>query len=458
MNNLDFDSITADLVSKSGATQMAVLAVAFLLAWLLTRMLRPRLPDKLEPGFAKIGAGSANRLMLPLLFLILAWLARLLLAKFQTVPILNIAMPLILAFVAIRLALYLLRHLIPPSALLKSSERFIAFTVWGLLALYLTGVLPELLGSLEDTKIPLNNQHISLRQIIEALLLAVITVFIALSLSRLFEKRIMEADSVNISSRVVITKFVRVIALVLALLIALTVLGIPLGLLSVFGGALGVGLGLGLQKIASNYVSGFIILLDRSIRLGDLVTVDNRYGVVQGIKSRYTEIKSLDGTVAIVPNDTLITNTVINHTHSVRLALMKVTLSVSFDSDIERALAILLAAGTAQHRVQKAPAPAALIKQLADNGIELALDVWIHDPDQGQSGLRSDILREVLQHFRDAGVKLAVSTAASAAALAATSAATASGQASIPTQAQPVLPSSIGSTTGNTPNNAKNNQ
>ena len=426
MNNLDFDSITAALLSISGATQIAILVVAFLTAWLLTRMLRPRLPDKLEPGFAKIGAGSANRLMLLLLFLVFAWLGRLLLAKFQAVPILNIAMPLILAFVAIRLALYLLRHLIPPSALLKSSEHFIAFTVWGLLALYLTGVLPELLGALEETKIPLNNQHISLRQIIEALLLAVITVFVALSLSRLFEKRIMEADSINIGSRVVITKFVRVIALVLALLIALTVLGIPLGLLSVFGGALGVGLGLGLQKIASNYVSGFIILLDRSIRLGDLVTVDNRYGVVQGIKSRYTEIKSLDGTVAIIPNDTLITNTVINHTHSDRMALLKTTVTVSFDSDVERALAILLAAATSQERVQKTPAPAALIKQLTDNGIELELNVWIHDPDQGQGGLRSDMLQEVLKHFREAGVKLATSAAtsvaASAAALAATSA------------------------------------
>ena len=412
--DLNMAEVIATVFSTGGATQIAALAVTFLLAWLLTRLLRPRLPDNLEPGFAKIGAGSANRLMLPLLFLVFAWLARVMLAKLQAVPILHLAMPLILAFVVIRLALYLLRHLIPPSALLKSSERYIAFTVWLLLALYLTGVLPELITALEDTKIPLNSQQISLRQIIEALLLAVITIFVALSLSRLFEQRVMATVSVDISSRVVITKFIRVIALVIALLIALTVLGIPLGLLSVFGGALGVGLGFGLQKIASNYVSGFIILLDRSLRLGDLVTVDNRHGVVQGIHSRYTVLKALDGTEAIIPNDTLITNTVVNHTHSDRLALVKSTVTVSYDSSIEkieRAQAIMLAAAAANVRVHKNPEPTALIKQLGELGVELELSVWIHDPDLGQGSLRSELLQYILRHFREAGILISRATA-----------------------------------------------
>ena len=412
--DLNMAEVIATVFSTGGATQIAALAVTFLLAWLLTRLLRPRLPDNLQPGFAKIGAGSANRLMLPLLFLVFAWLARVMLAKLQAVPILHLAMPLILAFVVIRLALYLLRHLIPPSALLKSSERYIAFTVWLLLALYLTGVLPELITALEDTKIPLNSQQISLRQIIEALLLAVITIFVALSLSRLFEQRVMATVSVDISSRVVITKFIRVIALVIALLIALTVLGIPLGLLSVFGGALGVGLGFGLQKIASNYVSGFIILLDRSLRLGDLVTVDNRHGVVQGIHSRYTVLKALDGTEAIIPNDTLITNTVVNHTHSDRLALVKSTVTVSYDSSIEkieRAQAIMLAAAAAQVRVHKNPEPTALIKQLGELGVELELNVWIHDPDLGQGSLRSELLQYILRHFREAGILISRATA-----------------------------------------------
>jgi small-conductance mechanosensitive channel len=409
---LDFNLVeaTAAVVSTTGATQIAVLGTAFLLAWLLARTVRPRLPDKLTPGFAKIGAGSADRLLLPLVFLILAWLARLLLAKYQTVAILNIAMPLILSFVVIRLALYLLRHLIPPSAALKSSERFIAFTVWSLLALYLTGVLPEILGALEDTTITLNTQEISLRQIVEALLLAVITVFIALSLSRLFEKRVMDAATIDMSSRVVIAKFVRVFALVVSLLIALPLVGIPLTLLSVFGGALGVGLGFGLQKIASNYVSGFIILLDHSMRMGDLVTVENRHGIVKAINSRYTVLKSLDGTEAIIPNDTFITSIVVNHTHSDPLVLVKTSVTVGYETDMARACAILREAAAAQPRVHKTPAPAAQIKQLGEHGVELELLVWIHDPDQGQAGLRSDMLQYVLQKFREADILMGVAT------------------------------------------------
>lgn len=405
---LDFnlEAASTAMMSSQGATQIAALAVAFFLAWLLARTVRPRLPEKLAPGFARIGAGSANRLMLPLLFLVLAWLARFILSQFQAVPILHIAMPLILAFVVIRLALYLLRHLIPPSELLKSSERFIAFTVWILLALYLTGVLPELISALDDTKIPLNNQQVSLRQIVEALVLAVITVFVSLSLSSLFEKRVMGATSIDISLRVVISKFLRVFALIVAFLIALTVLGIPLTLLSVFGGALGVGLGFGLQKIASNYVSGFIILLDRSIRMGDLLTVENRHGTVKGIHSRYTVLKSLDGTEAIIPNDTLITTIVVNHTHSDRLALVKTSVTVSYDSDIERARIILLAGAASQARVEKIPEPSALIRQLGDNGVELELSVWIRDPDQGEGGLRSDMLGYILEQFRSAGIKM----------------------------------------------------
>ncbi len=404
--DFNFEAVSQAVLSTTGATQIIALAFAFLLSWLLARAVRPRLPDNLEPGIAKIGAGSAARLMLPVIFLILAWLTRLALVKFQPVPILNIAMPLILSFVAIRLALYLLRHLIPPSALLKSSERFIAYTVWIVLALYLTGVLPEMLSALDETKILLTDHQVSLRQIVEALVLAVITIFVALSLSSLFENRVMAATSIDISSRVVVSKFVRVMALMVGLLIALPLVGIPLTLLSVFGGALGVGLGFGLQKIASNYVSGFIILLDRSIRLGDLVTVDNRHGVVKGINSRYTILKSLDGTEAIIPNDTFITNTVVNHTHSDPLVSFKISLTLDYESDIERACEILLAAALSQARVHKSPEPTALIKQLGENGVELELTVWIHDPDQGQAGLRSDILQYVLRHFREANISM----------------------------------------------------
>ena len=404
--NFDLDALTGALLSKQGAIQLALLLVAFLLALLAARIIRLRLPADLRPGFAKIGAGSAHRLVLPLSFLVFALLVRTLLAKLQPVPIFHVAMPLIASYAMIRLALYALRHLIPPSPFLKTSERFIAYSVWSIVALYLTGILPELLGALEDTRLVLNKQELSLRQILEALVLALITIFVALSVSSLIEKQVMRATTIDMSSRVVISKFIRVLSLVIALLIALPLVGIPLSLLSVFGGALGVGLGFGLQKIASNYVSGFIILLDRSIRLGDLVTVEGRHGVVLAIKGRFTVIKGLDGTEAIIPNDSLITNTVINHTYTDPKVAVKISVTVAYETDLDQAIDILLASARDNSRVEQSPEPGVQLKQLGDNGIELELTVWIHDAELGQSSLRSDVLMRAWRSFRDAKISI----------------------------------------------------
>lgn len=404
--NFEFDALTEALLSRQGIIQLALLLVAFLLALLAARIIRLRLPADLQPGLYKIGAGSAHRLILPLSFLIFALLVRVVLARFQPVPVFHVALPLIASFAMIRLALYVLRHLIPPSAFLKTSERFIAYSVWAIVALYVTGILPELLGMLEETRFVLNKHEVTLRQIIEAVLLALITVFIALSISSLIEKQLMRAATIDMSSRVVISKFIRVLSLIVALMIALPLVGIPLSLLSVFGGALGVGLGFGLQKIASNYLSGFIILLDRSIRLGDLVTIEGRHGVVLAIKGRYTVIKGMDGTEAIIPNDTLVTNTVINHTYTDTKVAVRISVTVGYETDLDQAMAILIDSALANSRCEQTPEPAVQLKQLGDNGIELELIVWIHDAELGQSSLRSDVLMNAWRAFRDAKISI----------------------------------------------------
>ena len=403
----DLEAIFRSLTSAQGAVQIACLAAAGLLAWLIARRLRARLPDNLSAGFAKIGAGGANRIAFPLLFLILAWLARLILTKFQPVPLLNLAIPLIASYAAIRLAVYLLRHMIPPSAFLKSFERFITFTMWGFAVLYLTGTLSEVLAALEDIKFSVGKDKVTLRQMTEALVYATATVFVALGLSGLAEKRIMSTATINMSSRVVITKILRALALVFGLLIAMPLVGIDLTVLSVFGGALGVGLGFGLQKIASSYVSGFIILLDRSVHLGDLITVDNRHGIVDAIRARYTVLKSFDGTQFIIPNDTLITNVVVNHPHADCVIGVKANVIISYDSDLDVATRILLAVAKSHSRVVAAPESLVLVNRLGENGIELELIAHISDQDPGQAVIRSELLATIWREFRTAGVVIA---------------------------------------------------
>ena len=408
------ESILNSLSSRQGVLEIGTLFVALAISWLIAQSLQKRLPEKLTPGLAKIGAGSVHRIVWPLLLLTLVWFTRLVLAKWQPVPIINLAIPLIAAFAGIRLVVYLLRHMMSPSPLLKAAERFIVLGVWLLFALYITGALGDVARALNEVEFTVGKQKVTLLLVLQAAISAAVTIFIALGISSLIESRVMKADTIDISSRVVVSKMVRAIALVLAILIALPLVGIDLTVLSVFGGALGVGLGFGLQKIASNYISGFIILLDRSIRLGDLVTVDNRHGVIEAIKSRYTVIKALDGTEAIVPNDTLITNTVVNHSYTDPKVSIKTTLTIGYEADIATVQAILVRAAVAHPRVLANPAPSVFVKALSDHGIELELNAWIQDADQGQASLRSDLLISIWQAFREAGISIPQRDTASA--------------------------------------------
>ncbi len=398
------ETLTGLFTSQQGLTELGILAIAFGISWLARNALRQWFPAKYQPGLAKFGAGSGHRLVSPLVMLVLVWVARLVLVKMQATPILNIAIPLIGAFAVIRLTVYLLRHMIPPSNLLQASERAIVYGVWLIYFLHLTGALTEIRGALSNVSFAVGKQNISLMLILEAILSAVVTIFVALGISGLIENRLMKSTTVDLSSRVVISKFVRAFALVLAVLIALPLVGIDLTVLSVFGGALGVGLGLGLQKIASNYISGFIILLDRSIRLGDLVTVDTRHGVVEAIKSRYTVIRSLDGTESIVPNDTLITNTVINHSYTDPVVLLKIPVTIGYECDVELARSLVSGAARAQSRILENPSPDVWVKALGDNGIELELVASINEPSHGQASLRSEILISIWREFKANGI------------------------------------------------------
>lgn len=400
MSGFDPSSIADTLLSRAGLAQIGVVSLAIASAWITARALQARLPEHLQPGLAKIGAGSAYRLVTPLLLLALAWIGRFALAKWQPVPILNVVIPLIAAFAVIRLAVYLLRHMMAPSALLKSSERLIVLCIWVLFALYITGILAEIGAALEDVILPIGNKKVTLRLVLEAGLSAVVTVFIALGLSGLIEARLMRAEALDLSSRVVISRLTRALALMLAVLITLPLVGFDLTMLSVFGGALGVGLGLGLQKIASNYVSGFIILLDRSIRPGDLVTVDNRHGVISAIKARHTVIRGLDGTEAIVPNDALVTNTVLNHSYTDRTISVKTAVTIGYECNLDQACQLMTRVATGHARVLAEPAPTVLVKALGENGIELELNAWIYDAEQGQSPLRSDLLKAIWREFQ----------------------------------------------------------
>ncbi len=229
-------------------------------------------------------------------------------------------------------------------------------------------------------------QRLTLWDLLIGTVSVVLTLLVALWVGSVVEAQLMAAKGLTANSRVVLSRVLKAVLALISVLVALSLVGIDLTVLSVFGGALGVGLGLGLQRIASNYVSGFIILLDRSLTIGDMITVDKFYGVVSQINTRYTVIKALDGTETIVPNEMLVSSPVINHSYTDRKVRVVVKVAVAYASDVDRALEVLVQAAQAQPRVLDDPAPGAFITGFGADGIDLEVGFWISDPEEGTLG------------------------------------------------------------------------
>ncbi|HET9023309.1 MAG TPA: mechanosensitive ion channel domain-containing protein [Burkholderiaceae bacterium] len=322
------------------------------------------------------------------------------------VQLLRLAATLLGAMAAIRLFVYVMRRSFPRSNWIGSFERVIALVIWVLVALHVTGLLADLIEMLEGVRVAIGKQRVTLWDLLIGAVSVVLTLLAAMWGGSVIEARLMAATTLTPNSRVVLSRLSKALLAFVAVLTALSLVGLDLTVLSVFGGALGVGLGLGLQRIASNYVSGFIILLDRSLTIGDMITVDKYNGAVSQINTRYTVIKALDGTETIVPNEMLVSSPVVNHSYTERKTRVAVKVSVAYAADVDRALEILVQAARVQSRVLTDPAPAAYITALGADGIDLEVAFWIPDPDEGTLAVRSAVARLLLQRFREANIEI----------------------------------------------------
>lgn len=401
-NHVLFD-LWRDLQQPDILWQIGTLLLCLVLAWLVNHLIR--LPH-VESGAWKLGVDGLKRILFPLVALLLVLIARPILAQWHHVNLLHIAVPLLASMALVRVLFYALRQVLAPGSLLAGFERVVATLVWGVVALHIVGALPAVMEFLEETSFALGKQKVSVLLILQAVFWVMLTLLAALWAASTIEARLMRADTLHSNLKVVFARLSRALLVLLAVLIALPMVGIDLTVLSVFGGALGVGLGFGLQKIASNYVSGFIILLDRSTRIGDYITVDNFYGQVMDITTRYVVLRAADGLEAIVPNEQLITATVISNTHSDRRMRLAIQIQVGYDVDVERALVILCDVAAAHERVLAEPAPMGMLLSFADSGINLELGFWIGDPESGKNNVRSEISREVLLAFRRENIEI----------------------------------------------------
>lgn len=406
-----WSQLLADVDDPNLMWQLLALALCMALAWLLSRAIMKRVAG--QTGSLGVALDSFQRVLTPLLTLGLVAFASRVLAHWQTVGLLRVAIPLTLSYLLIRLAFYVLRKSFAKEGraglILQTFEQTIAVVIWGGVALYITGLWPEFVVYLEETTLPIGRHRESLLVLLQGLLWVGVTLVLALWAAATLEQRLMNLDTMHTSLRAVLARVGRGLLILVAVLISLSLVGIDLTVLSVFGGALGVGLGLGLQKLVSSYVSGFVVLLERSLTIGDVVTVDKFSGQIVQINTRYTVLRSADGSESIIPNEMLVSSPVQNLCLSDRDTRVSTSFRIEHGSDVVQLLDAIPAELAKLARVIPHPAPSAQLLGMGPEGLEIEAAVWINDPTTGKSAVQSAMNLQLLKLLKEQQVKLASS-------------------------------------------------
>ena len=402
----DLEAWLRALAAPAALTELGVLGLCVGLAWLLTRLLGSGLG---QGGHKSVlfGRRTFDGVLFPLVLLGLAMLARALLMRWLPLAVFKIAIPVLLALLAIRLAVKVLQAAFQQTPLVLRLERSISWLAWGAMVLWVSGLLPLLLDELDQISWKMGEARMSLRTLIEGGLTAALMLVLVLWISAVIEARLLRsASGGELSLRLALSNATRALLVFIGLLFALSALGMDLTALSVLGGALGVGLGFGLQKLAASYISGFVILAERSLRIGDNVRLDNFEGRITRINARYSVILSLTGREAIVPNEMLISSRVENLSLANAQVWQSTVVSVAYSSDVDLVMALMLQAALSQARVLREPAPSVALSNFGADGLEFTLGYWLADAENGTLNLRSLVNLEILRLFRQRGIEI----------------------------------------------------
>ncbi len=360
-----------------------------------------------ERSFRHISLRSLQRVVFPLSLLLGALVGRAILESMKVdVTLLNFVVPLMLSLALVRFIVYVLRKTLRRGPAVKAWESIISTSIWVLVALHLVGWLPDVVQALDAFGYSFGDLRVSLYTLLQLAVAIGALLVMATWLSSVIEQGLSRSQFISPGVRIGLVKTSKFGLYTLAALLSLKAVGIDLGALAVFGGALGVGLGFGLQRIASNFISGFILVFDRSIRPGDVISINDKFGWVEELRARYIVVRDRDGVETLIPNENLITTEVINWSYSDRQIRVKLQVQVSYEDDPEQAMEILLQAAKASPRVLTDPPPAARLMGFGDSGIDLELRVWISDPQQGVANVRSDVNVAIWKGFKEAGITI----------------------------------------------------
>lgn len=409
----DLIALLRDWISALGTPpvqiQLGVIAGAALFAWWLHRWsaVQSASAAASDQWLRDFFLRGLSRIVFPLGMFAFIVVGRIILRKTGSeVKLLDLIMLLALSLAAIRLTVFILRTSFNPSRTLKAWEGVISTTLWVAVALHLLGWLPDITRAMDEVALDFGKIHISLLTVTKLVLAVASLLILALWLSNFIEKRLAGVTQMDVGMRIGIAKFSRFLLLTLALLFSLYSAGIDLTALAVFGGALGVGLGFGLQRIASNFISGFILVMDRSIRPGDIITTGQKFGWVKEMRARYVVVHTRDGADILIPNENMITSEVINWSYGDRNMSIQLRIKISQQDDPALAMQIMLDTARAHYRVLRNPEPGCVISEFSDNGIVLEMGIWINDPEAGTANVRSDLYLAIWKAFKQQGITI----------------------------------------------------
>lgn len=402
----ELKALGASLLQPGALVELAALAGCVLLAWFVVRTIQRR-RNHVRPESVLFGSRIFDGVLFPALALAFTIVAREVLDGVVPSAVLRIAVPVLMSLAAIRLVARVLRVALPRSTLIDRIERTVSWFAWIAVVLWITGLLPLLLEQMDSVQWKIGAREVTLRNLVEGALSAVVVMVAALWLASAIEHRLLRASGgVDMSLRKIAANVTRAALLFAGLLFALSAAGLDLTVLSVFGGALGVGIGFGLQKLASNYISGFVILAERSLRIGDWVKVDNFEGRVIDISTRYTVLRALNGREAVVPNEMLITQRIENYTRADQRIALTTSVLVGHGTDLEALIPRLADAVKALPNVVDEPAPNVQMSALTPDGIELTVQFWVADVTVNPGNAKSEVYLAVIRTLKAMRVEI----------------------------------------------------
>lgn len=395
------------LTSGEAIYQIIVIIVSAILAYFPYRMLRPKIDEKLKelniPIAIKRIATNVKRLLYHFFVLVLIFIGSQIGSAenvWYDTSLLQAIMKVLGAWIVIKIAVQFISNTLV--------RNIFATTIWIIAALSIFGFLEPTKNALDAIGYNIGDFRLSALAVIKGLISLFALLYLAMFASGFAERRIRSMNSLTRSSQVLISKVVRVTLIVVALIIGITSAGIDLSLFAVFGGAIGLGIGFGLQKGISNLFSGMLLLLDKSIKPGDVIEVPDigTFGWVNHMAARYTEIVTRDNKSFLIPNEDFITQRVINWSHGNKLVRIHLEFGVHYDSDPHKVIEIACNAARDLERVVDDPAPVCWIIEFGDNSINFDLRFWIKDAESGVANIRGMVFLALWDAFKEHDIQI----------------------------------------------------